>query len=232
MIKFPLTPSEDDYAEGFVHVECAGASTTSAGSWSLGTIQARQLPAVSKWLTNTLNEDEFDSQKKKKPKARYLLVHLPYENPGRDLSVYGGPDQRPFSEDIAAQRSGLASPFKFKKINITKTDRIAFQDVCPINILSMKSFRDLQKKMLKKLGFESNAVQDAARSLSPLAFRPNIIVDGDLYPYEEELWANFTIKGQVRGGEELRKYMIKDVLVPLVKIWCRSETRPMSNLII
>ena len=150
-ISFPLDPSpSDDYGDDEVLVECAGASTTSAGSWSLGTIRARHLPLVSNWLTEILNSKSLDPQKKAKPRARYLLVHLPRGDPGRSLNVYGGPDQKPFSEDVSLQRDGLASPFKFQRVDIIEADKIAFQDVCPINVLSMQSFRNLQERMMSR----------------------------------------------------------------------------------
>ncbi|GMH82471.1 hypothetical protein TL16_g09269 [Triparma laevis f. inornata] len=187
-LTFPLNPTEDDLASK-VAVECGGASTTSAGSWHLGVVKnCRSLRLASKWLNEILNSAEVDRPKRNKPKANYLLVMFDEESTGRDLSRYAGPTQMPFDEDVDKQRLGKASPFKFQKVPITKDDRIAFQDVAPINLLSMVSFRDLQENLLKHSSAQDKqdeAFVEAVKSYSPFVFRPNIIVDGN-GKYDEE----------------------------------------------
>ncbi|GMH92266.1 hypothetical protein TrVE_jg7540 [Triparma verrucosa] len=198
-VTFSLNPSPNELAPKAIAVECGGASTTSAGSWHLGVVEnCRSLRAPSAWLNEILNSELVDRPKRSKPLGEYHLVMFSTtESAGRDLSRYAGPFQMPFSEDVEKQRIGEASPFKFQKVPVVKDDKIAFQDVAPINLLSLVSFRDLQENILKQSTVEDKkdeAFVEAVKSYSPRVFRPNIIVDGGkLKKYDEETWSKFKL---------------------------------------
>merc|ERR1712216_633684 len=103
-----------------VVVECGANSTTSAGQWQLGTMEARLAnEAVNELLSEHLNE--IDVAKSAKPFAQYALVR---SISTRRMHRYCGPDQVPYSDDIELQRAGKGSPFKMKTVNIHPDDQV------------------------------------------------------------------------------------------------------------
>mmetsp|Transcript_12410 Transcript_12410/g.18799 ORF Transcript_12410/g.18799 Transcript_12410/m.18799 type:complete len:391 (-) Transcript_12410:189-1361(-) len=170
-----------------VHIECGGASTTSAGSWHLGVLDGfDEGQEAADWLTTYLNK--ADTSKSKKPIARYMLVRA---SNTRSLARYAGPNQVPYNPDMSAQRLGEGSPFRMQAVPVAPHDGFLFHDVAPLHVTSMASFRDLQSKM---------TLLDPAPNKSELEafdiehFRPNVVVGGPhLTPWEEEKWSSFQL---------------------------------------
>jgi hypothetical protein len=124
-------------------IECSGKSTTSAGSWHLGHLPARNMgDEVSEFLSNHLNDPEVDTQKKNKPRSTYLLARALST---RSMAAYAGPNQKPYSADVAEQGRGEASPFKMQSLPVKSEDQLAFADFGSLNIASQSSFRYTQK---------------------------------------------------------------------------------------
>ena len=184
-VSVPLDASTYESADD-ITIECGSASTTSAGSWQLGTMAGKVCNAkVNAWLSDYLND--VDAAKRKKPRAQFALVKAIGE---RFLARYAGPTQAPFSNDIKKQRTFEASPFKMQRVPIIPEDACQFADFGPFLLTSAASLSDLSRE----IGDEH-----------PMsAFRPNIVVAGEgLAPWEEDTWKSLNI------GEEASFRVLK-----------------------
>jgi uncharacterized protein YcbX len=183
-MKVPIAESAYEKNE-LITIECGAKSTTSSGSWQLGTMDSRcGDDEINAWLTKYLNE--ADGNKKKKPTTRYALVRS-MSNTVRYMCRYCGPDQVPFSEDVAKQRTLEGSPFKMQTVDIHPEDKVRFSDFSAFLLTSERSLANLASTM----GLESYPME---------SFRPNIVVDGGDLPWAEEDWRVFTV-----GSTSFRK---------------------------
>ena len=168
-----------------IQVECGGASTTSAGAWHLGLLDGSDAgDAASEWLSQYLNR--ADSAKASKPEARFRLLRA---TTVRSLARYAGPEQVPFSSDVALQREGKASPFQMQGVNVKPSDGFLFHDVAPLHVASAASFAQLRAKMAK---LTPQPTSEELASYSVGSFRPNVVVSGGK-PWAEEDWELFSL---------------------------------------
>jgi hypothetical protein len=115
MIAVPVEESAYEENEP-ITIECGAKSTTSSGSWQLGTMEGRcATDEVNEWLTTYLNK--VDKNKKTKPTTRYALVRSMSASV-RYMHRYCGPTQVEYSGDVAKQRTLEGSPFKMQKVNV------------------------------------------------------------------------------------------------------------------
>jgi len=128
---------EEGYSDGEqIMVECGSKSTTSSGSWQLGTMPARLASnEVNDWLTKHLNDAN-----PKKAAARYALVRSMTGNT-RLMHKYCGPRQAPYSSELSQQRTLQGSPFKMQGVNVHDADEVRFSDFSPCHLASVELFK-------------------------------------------------------------------------------------------
>ena len=187
----PLTVplEEENYRDADdVTVVCSGESTTSAGSWSLGSMKSKLVGRGSAdWLTSYLNTVAPTTLAKRNP-ARYVLVRS-MAGGQRDMTKYAGPTQR---DD---------SPFQMQKLPVIKGDRVRYHDFAPFLLVARESIKDLSAKMNTTAAAAASAAASgpaaaasAAGRAYPLEpFRPNIVVDRTRRAWEEEEWQDFDV---------------------------------------
>ena len=115
-----------------------------------------------------------------------------------------GPSQSPFSEDVALQRLGRASPFRMTNVPVEANDAIHFQDVAPLHVGSEASLEALRGAIAEEAEGSAAVTTEQEEQLSRFSiahFRPNVVVAGGaLRPWEEEEWERFSIQPTERDS--------------------------------